>query len=116
MNTRTSNSPLAVAFSEAPVDSVLRFEGHTSNSPAKAVAHRTFEGDFFLRTSSWFPVNLDHDDTVEDPAGKGRKRDFALKRVNKGTSEGTVKWLPAETRELGSIVLTTSNSPISLKL
>ncbi|KAJ3531475.1 hypothetical protein NM688_g7570 [Phlebia brevispora] len=99
----SSNSPIGIVYVDAPVDSVQKFLGHTSNSPARLTAHKTFEGKFFLRTSTWFPINVNHDDTVEDPAGKGRSRDVALKVVNRGVTEGTVRWVPEEDRELGSI-------------
>lgn len=116
VNARTSNSPLEVSYFSAPVDSVLNFEGHTSNSPARVVAHKTFEGSFFLRSSTWFPVTVDHDDTVEDPAGKGRQRSVQVNKVSRGVTEGTVAWLPTEEKEVGSIVLTSSNSPVHLAL
>lgn len=116
VSTHTSNSPLNTTFLDAPVDSVLDFEGHASNSPAYARTHPTFEGEFHLRTSAWFPVTVQADEGVEDPAGKDRKRIFELRKVNRGTAEGNVKWLPEEEKTLGKVVLTTSNSPISLNL
>ena len=116
VTTRTSNSPLGVTFLDAPVNSHLEYEGHASNSPARAEAHPTFEGEFFARTSTWFPVTVNAREDVEDPSGKGRKRSVEVAKISRGTAEGTVKWLPTEDRKLGSFVLTTSNSPVHLTL
>ena len=117
VSTRTSNSPLSVDFIDAPVSSLLDFEGQTSNSPARAKTHPTFEGSFWASTSTWFPVSVTYDDNVEDPAGKGRERLVEVRRVGRSETEGTVKWLPAgDEKAYGRFNLHTSNSPIHLFL
>ena len=83
----------------------------------KAALDLTYEGTFFLRTSTWFPINVRGDNDVEDPAGRDRTRTVEVTSVSRGKTEGKVEWVPAEEdKQLGSFVLTTSNSPISLSL
>ena len=114
--TRTSNAPLAVQYVSAPVDSLLDFEGQTSNSPIRAKTHPTFEGDFWASTSTWFPVGVNWDENVEDPAGKGRERHVELKRLGRSDAEGSVKWVPGGEKTTGRVNLHTSNSPVHLFL
>lgn len=111
----TSNGPVNITTTGAPVGSILNLEGHTSNAPANARVHETYEGTFFLRSSA---ATVDYDDTIEDPAGEGRKRIVYSNEVSRkpAYTEGTVRWLPTEQKELGSIVLTTSDSPVHLAL
>ena len=78
----TSNSPLHIDFADAPVDSTLRFSGSTSNSPAIAIMHPTFQGDFLVKSSLLGP-KLDITQDVEDPKGEGRTRTVDASKVGK---------------------------------
>ena len=117
VNARSSNSPLEIAFRAAPVDSLLHFDGHTSNSPARLTLDSTYEGSFSLRTGSWFSTTVERrNEHEEDPAGKDRKRSLEYHTIRRGTADGHVLWSPSERKELGTVVLTTSNSPVALYL
>ncbi|THH00171.1 hypothetical protein EW026_g2301 [Hermanssonia centrifuga] len=116
VNTKTSNGPLVIGYPSAPIDSHLDFEARSSNSPVRATLHETYEGDFFLRSSAWFPTSVEHDDSIEDPAGKDRKRQVDIHKVSRGVIEGSVKWVPSEEKQAGTVRISTSNSPVQLTL
>jgi len=78
----TSNAPLHVGFADAPVDSKLRFIGQTSNAPALAAMHPTFQGNFLVK-STLFGPKLDVNEDVEDPEGEGRTRTVDASKVGK---------------------------------
>jgi len=105
----TSNSPLRVGFADAPVDSTLHFVGLTSNSPAVAVMHPTFQGDFLVK-STLFGPKIDITEDVEDPKGEGRSRTVDASKVGKQIV-GKVYWGSEEDKdafghaELGSTLL-----------
>ncbi|KAH9948010.1 hypothetical protein B0H21DRAFT_735738 [Amylocystis lapponica] len=112
----TSNSPLAIAFPVSPVDSILHFTAHTSNSPARAVLHKTFEGAFSLKSSPWFGSVVNADNDAEDPAGRGRRRVVDVQRVSRGVVEGSARWSPAQENQRGWVEVTTSNMGVTLDL
>ena len=106
----TSNSPLHIEFADAPVDSILRFIGLTSNSPALAVLHPTYQGDFLVK-STLFGPKLDITEGLEDPKGEGRTRTVDASKVG-GQIVGKVYWGSEEESkkafghvELGSTLL-----------
>jgi len=107
VDTHTSNSPLEVLFNDAPVDSVLHFSGKTSNSPAFAKLHPTYEGSFHVQSSIFRP-RVDVTPDVKDPKGKKRERKVQFSSVGKEVA-GTVRWAgDDESREEGSVELQTS--------
>jgi len=107
VSTETSNSPLEVRFAEAPVDSVLHFSGQTSNSPAYAELHSTYEGSFHLRSSIFRP-RVDVLPNVQDPKGQQRERKVEFSNVGKDVA-GTVRWAGDDDSEgKGSVELKTS--------
>lgn len=113
----SSNSPIDVTFPSAPVDSLLHVDGHTSNSPARLTLDSAYEGTFSLQTGSWFPTTVERrNEQEEDPAGKDRKRDLQFRSIRRGFTEGKVAWSPSDRKEVGTAVLTTSNSPVALYL
>ncbi|KAF8480218.1 hypothetical protein DFH94DRAFT_692559 [Russula ochroleuca] len=127
VHTRTSNSPLAVNFTDQPLNSLLKLDAHTSNSPAHVHLAPAFEGRFKLRTSI-FPVVVSPDADVEDPAGLGRKRVVNVKTVGHGSGVvfGDVTWVPQgeeladeideEVAPTGKVEISTRNSPLHLSL
>jgi hypothetical protein len=119
VRTHTSNSPLAVNVTEQPVDSVLKLEAHTTNSPAHVHLHPAFEGVFKLRTSI-LPAVVHYDEDVEDPAGLGRKRVVHVKNVGRFARvvHGDVEWVPQgqEVAPAGKVDVSTSHSPLRLLL
>lgn len=110
----TSNSPLHVAFVSAPVDSLLHFDGATSNSPAHAALHATYEGAFTLRGSTFFQPRVEQRADVEDPTGAGRKRNVLVRSVARGVVQGDVYWEGDKDKALGSVQLRSSNMPVTL--
>jgi len=119
VHTRTSNSPLAVNFTEQAPDALLKLEAHTTNSPAHVHLHPSYEGTFKLRTSI-FPALVSPDEDVEDPAGLGRKRVVNVKTVGHGPGivYGDVAWVPQEEEVVhaGTVEISTRNSPVHLSL
>jgi hypothetical protein len=86
----TSNAPFHVGFADAPVDSTLRFSGATTNSPAVAFLHPTFQGDVSVK-STFFGPKIDIREDVEDPKGEGRTRTVDVSKVG-GEIVGKVYW------------------------
>ncbi|KAF8058515.1 hypothetical protein FPV67DRAFT_506362 [Lyophyllum atratum] len=110
----TSNAPLDLVVSEAPVDSVLLLDAHTSLAPARVELHKTFEGTFSVATSLKRP-DVIFDGDVEDPARKERKRKIDV-RVVGGVVSGSTWWSGNEEGLLGKVSIHTSLSPATLKL
>jgi hypothetical protein len=87
----TSNAPLEVRFSDAPVDSVLQLSAKSSNAPVSVGLHPTYEGTFSLKSSIFRP-RVDVDEGVEDPKGEGRDRKIDFNAVGKDV-KGSVRWV-----------------------
>lgn len=113
---RTYNSPIYFNFNSAPVNSLLHVDGATSNSPAYLNLHSTYEGSFELQGSTFVQPRVNASEGIEDPAGKGRKRNVEVHNIRRGTVEGEVTWEPSEGRKLGSAKLSSRNSPVVLAL
>lgn len=106
----TSNARLALDFPSAPLDSVLKVAGSTTNAKARVQLHPTWEGRFDVRTSGYV-VSVD-DRHVEDPSGKGRTRDFQW--FGKWEHmQGLATW---DGQYIGTVDLRTSNAPVELSL
>jgi hypothetical protein len=118
VDTRTSNSPLAVNFTEQAPDALLKLRAHTSNSPAFIHLDPSFEGTFKLHTSIFHP-RVSHED-VEDPAGRGRKRVVHEKSVGRGgrVVVGNAEWVPQDEKVAphGKVEVSTTHSPLRLSL
>ncbi|KAI0034676.1 hypothetical protein K488DRAFT_83741 [Vararia minispora EC-137] len=112
----TTNSPLHVNHLTSPADSVLNAKFATTNSPAYVRLDPAFEGTFTASTTHFTPsiqyIN------AEDPAGRNRERKVHLDFVMRGMARGTVGWEPLEhgRGEPGSVVLSSTNSPVYLTL
>ncbi len=111
---RTSNAPLSLTFVDAPVDSSLSLAASTSNSPARVVLHKTYEGTFDLASSlvfrpevEWSPVN--------DPTERDRHRRVRLDATKGTRVHGGVSWEEGG-EDRGSAVIETTNSPLRLVL
>ncbi|KAI0740773.1 hypothetical protein C8Q76DRAFT_791175 [Earliella scabrosa] len=114
VNVRTANAPLHLTFVDAPVASALTLDAHTSNSPARVVLHKTYEGAFDLLTSMFFRPEVKWS-PVEDPAGRGRQRDVRFSTIGRGQVRGLVAW-DEEGESRGTVKVETSNSPLQLTL
>jgi len=118
VDTRTSNSPLAVNFTEQAPDALLKLKAHTSNSPALVHLDPSFEGSFKLRTSIFHP-SVSHED-VEDPAGRGRKRVVHEKSIGRGGRVilGDAEWVPQDEKVAphGKVEVSTTHSPLRFSL
>ncbi|KAI0249770.1 hypothetical protein BJV78DRAFT_1129034 [Lactifluus subvellereus] len=118
VNTHTSNSPLEVDFLDQAPDSLLKFDAHTRNAPARVRLHPSFEGRFELKTSI-LPSVVTPDDDVEDPAGRGRKRTVNV-TVGHGAwiVHGDAAWVPEdpELAPAGKVKVSTRNAPLLLQL
>lgn len=86
----TSNSPLHIGFADAPVDSTLQFVGSTTNSPAIAIMHPTFQGDFLVK-STLFGPKVDITEGLKDPKGEDRTRTVDASKVG-NQIVGKVYW------------------------
>ncbi|KAI9064783.1 hypothetical protein FKP32DRAFT_1591157 [Trametes sanguinea] len=117
VDARTYNAPVDLAFTVAPPNSLLNASAVSSNSPVRVTAHPAFEGTFELH-SSWFtPPSVVQDGPVDDPFGRGRKRNVQVNTVRRGAIRGQVDWEPKHPNaKNGHIGLETSNSPATLTL
>ncbi|OSC98443.1 hypothetical protein PYCCODRAFT_1427836 [Trametes coccinea BRFM310] len=117
VDARTYNAPIDLVFTDAPANSLLNASAVSSNSPVRVAAHPAFEGTFELH-SSWFtPPSVVHNGPVEDPLGRGRKRNVLVNTVRRGAVRGQVGWEPQHRdAKNGHIGLETSNSPATLVL
>ncbi|KAG5650856.1 hypothetical protein H0H81_010736 [Sphagnurus paluster] len=111
----TSNAPIDLHFSDAPVDSTLLLDAHTSNAPANVKLHETFEGAFTASSSLKRPTVFWQGHTA-DPAGKGRERKVSID-VRGTTVSGSVRWEGENNKEvLGDVRVGTSLAPLTLRL
>ncbi|PIL33769.1 hypothetical protein GSI_04394 [Ganoderma sinense ZZ0214-1] len=117
VNARTANSPLKLAFVDAPADSVLHADAGTSNSPAQVRLHETFEGAFSLMASAFLRPVVEWKRDAEDPAGRGRERTVKVNAVKDSLVTGNVFWGEQEgMKRRGTVRVATSNSPVRLIL
>ncbi|KAI0669408.1 hypothetical protein C8Q78DRAFT_976847 [Trametes maxima] len=112
----STNGPVAVVFTEAPVNSLLNASAVSSNSPVRVLAHPTFEGTFELH-SAWFsPPGIEQHD-VEDPLGNGRRRALQVNTIRRGAVRGKVEWTPKHAdAKNGHVNVETSNAKATLTL
>ncbi|PPQ88963.1 hypothetical protein CVT25_005062 [Psilocybe cyanescens] len=115
VSTTTTNSPLSVKFPTSPVGSTLHLEAKTTNSPAVVSLDSAYEGSFSLLTSRYFHPRLHVNEEVEDPSGKGRQRRVDVKEVKRGEVYGDVLW-GDEPQAKGAVIVSTTNSPVSLNV
>jgi hypothetical protein len=114
----TSNGRLEVGFPTSPVNSLLDFEGRTTNSVADVSLHAAYEGMFSLSTSSSSAeINNEH---ARDPSGQGRYRTVTTTKRTKTAIEGKVFWGldkdHHEGAETGRVVVRTTNGWTRLRL
>jgi hypothetical protein len=109
----TTNGPIEVVYDDSPVDSVLKFNAVSTNSPVRAFLHRAYEGTFALSTTNAHAV-LDFLRDVEDPSGQGRHR--GLTGLDSGNHHsGKVRWGPfSDYDRAGSVNIATTNDVITL--
>lgn len=116
MHAHTRNGSIKIVYDDSPVDSVLKFDAHTTNSPVHAMLHPAYEGTFCLRTTLCGVV-LDPLPDVEDPSGLGRKRRLSTHSVNKQVKCGGVKWSPSKSDgRAGSVDIRTTENFIKLSI
>jgi len=113
----TTNSPIDVVYDHSPVDSFLKFNALSTNSPVRAVLHRAYEGTFALSTTNARAV-LDRLPDVEDPSGQGRERSVTTRSSSVGKYiSGRVEWVPSSHYDqAGSVNIATTNDKITLTL
>ena len=114
VDTFTSNSPLHIRFVDAPVDSILRFAGFTSNSPAVALLHPTYQGDLVVKSTLLGP-KVDVNEEVKDPEGEGRTRTVDLAHVGKEIV-GKVYWGSENKDAFGHVMFGSTLLRATLKL
>ena len=116
VHAHTTNGSIKIVYDDAPVDSVLKFDAHTTNSPVHAVLHPAYEGTFCLRTTLC-EVVLDPLRDIEDPSGLGRKRRLSTHSVNKQVECGGVEWQPSKSDgQAGSVDIRTTDNLIKLSI
>ena len=114
MCAQTTNSPIEVIYDDSPVDSVLKFNAVSTNSPVRAVLHRAYEGTFALSTTN-AGAKLGNSRDVEDPSGRGRERSLTKRSVGENYISGQVEWVPSgDSDRAGSVNIATTNGVISL--
>jgi len=113
----TSNGRLDLGFPASPVDSLLDFEGKTSNGIANVSLHATYEGTFSFTSSGSVEIDNEH---ARDPTGRGRYRRITTSKQTKTAIEGKVLWGHErdhkDSAETGRVVVRTSNGWARLRL
>jgi hypothetical protein len=116
VHARTTNAPITIVYDDSPVDSVLKFDASSTNSPIHAFLHDAYEGQFSLWTTN-SKVILDNSRDVEDPSGRGRKRRLLTHSVNKQNVRGEVLWSPSRRDgRAGLVDIKTTNNLIKLSV
>ncbi|KAK0495084.1 hypothetical protein EDD18DRAFT_1173857 [Armillaria luteobubalina] len=113
VSARTSNGPLQIKVLESPVDSKVKLDARTSNAFAEVGLPPTYEGSYSLSTSHMQPSLRVGE--MADPAGRGRRRTVKQNTVRRGETIGEVYW-DERNRGRGTVLVRSSNGPISLKL
>ncbi|KAJ7435873.1 hypothetical protein FB451DRAFT_1379206 [Mycena latifolia] len=101
----TSNGVLSITGASAPSGAALDLSARTSNARAEVTLPDTYEGAFTLHTSNHAP------EVVERHKDDGRTVEYQSKK------NPTVKgWVYAEekNRDLGRVMVMTSNAPVTL--
>ncbi|KAI0712789.1 hypothetical protein C8T65DRAFT_173664 [Cerioporus squamosus] len=116
VTTRTENAPLYLTFVDAPVDSSLTVNAHTSNSPGHVTLHPTYEGTYDASSTLIFRPEVRWTG-AEDPYGRGARR---IVRIDENTRKGPrvsggVSWTHGGESK-GKVTVETSNSPLRLDL
>ncbi|KAF5385840.1 hypothetical protein D9615_002327 [Tricholomella constricta] len=108
----SSNGPVSVKFPTSPMDSTLKLQATTSNSPASVSLDPAYEGTLALSTSNFAPSVRQR--VVKDPSGKGRKRTVETSTLGRGVLRGSVSWSGQEGP--GTVQVRSSNSPVTVAL
>ncbi|KAG1878801.1 hypothetical protein F4604DRAFT_2000051 [Suillus subluteus] len=110
VETRTSNGPVTLAYTDMPVNSILRSEARSSNAAMSVKLYSTFEGSFDVETSNAAAVLKEL--PVEDPSGQGRRREVTQRR-ERYRLRGSAYW--GESKEIeGHATVKTSNGRVDL--
>lgn len=112
----TSNGPVDIVYPSTPVNSTLKFDAHSSNSPVRTTLHTAYEGSYSVATSNWNKPAVHFNDNAEDPSGDGRKRTLETVSLGKGNQNGHVYWGSGDRKSVGSMRLSTSNAGVQLNL
>jgi hypothetical protein len=112
---------LHIKFPEAPLDSILKLAGKTSNAVVSVSLNAAYEGSFLLQTSNTFKPRIKEDKNVVDPSGRNRKRSVNIKHSVGKSVFGEVSWDDDTTEKevskpAGSVYLRTSNANLDLSL
>ncbi|KAG8709152.1 hypothetical protein FRC09_000830 [Ceratobasidium sp. 395] len=118
VRTKTTNGRLNVQFPTSPIDSLLDFDGHTTNGHADVSLHAAYEGSFSIKTSSTSAeVDNEH---ARDPTGKGRYRTITTTKSGKTEVQGKIFWGSEKDHkdgpETGQANIQTSNGWARLRL
>ncbi|KAG5646851.1 hypothetical protein DXG03_002228 [Asterophora parasitica] len=111
-NALSSNGPVYIKFPTTPLDSTLKLQVATSNSPAVVTLDPAYQGSLSLATSNFAPILKRKN--VEDPTGKGRKRTIKASTFGRAILRGSVSWSGQE--GTGNVDVKSSNAPVTLEL
>jgi hypothetical protein len=104
----TSNGGLNLELPTSPVDSALNLMARTSNAAAEVRLHNAYQGFFRVATSAHFVPSV----TQVDESGED-KRQIEYSAV-RGREINGYAYLKEKNKELGRVVLSTSNAPAEL--
>lgn len=112
VQTRTSNGPVTLEYTDMPINSILRSEARSSNAAMSVKLHSAFEGSFHVDTSN-AAVTLT-EMSVEDPSGQGRRREVTQRR-ERYHLRGSAYWGESKQNK-GHAKVNTSNGRVELKI
>ncbi|CAL1711753.1 unnamed protein product [Somion occarium] len=114
----TTNDPLSITFPTQPIDSALHLQARTKNSLASVNLHRSFEGDFSVRSTNARQI-VEADENAEDPDNNRRGKRHVEMKKSRNVIDGSVVWLgDGDTPRAGKgrVDVRTTNGPAMLRL
>lgn len=114
IQTATAQASLVLDFLTAPVDSELVLRAASANGPVRVNLDPTYEGTFRLSTAM-AAAKVSFDNTIDDPAGRGRNRALEYDSFSRWVIRGTTKWSD-EGKFRGRVDLSTAMADAELNL
>ena len=116
VSTVTTNNPLFVVVTDAPVDSALFLEARTTNGQAHVHLHPTYEGSFDIETSSQYSGDINFLPAA-DPSGKEMGRVSWWQPRNTSHVYGSTSWSKTGImKNAGNVTVLTSNAAVVLDI
>jgi hypothetical protein len=114
LNAHTVKGNTDIDVEESPLDARATIEADSTTGNIHIGMPSTFEGEFNLET--FVGKEIVNAPEVEDPSGRGRKREVTLSHPNWKTVEGSVLWSDKGKEIGGSVLLKSATGSLELQL